>query len=107
MSPRTQSGQELKLSNTYYILVTVGQLIDHLKSTCGGCHALYVLTLQNDMKRYHLESEIIPEYINEIEDAQAKAERANNRITDTMLVIIATNTMLSTEKLPRTNKGWE
>ena len=53
---------------------------------------------------YPLDSEGIPECINDLKDAQAKAERANNLINDATLVIIATNDMLSTEKLPRSNE---
>ena len=55
------------------------------------------------MQRYHLESEIIPKFFNKLEDAQAKSNQANNPITDATLFIIATNSMLRTEKLSRAN----
>ena len=53
----------------YYTLFTAGQLLAHLQVTCGGLHAHDVLTIQNEMQRYYLDSEGIPEYINALEDA--------------------------------------
>lgn len=97
---------ELKDSDTY-TEVTTQELLDYLQSVCGGLHALDVLTLQNEMQRYHLEAEGIPEYINSLEDAQKRAKRAKNPITDEMLVIIATNAMLSTVQFPWANDEWE
>ena len=82
-------------------------MISHIQATCGGIHALNVLALQNEMQRYHLNSNGILEYINEPEDDQAKIKRANRSITDTTLVIIAINVMLSTKKSPRANEDWE
>ena len=82
----------------------MGQLLTHLQSKFGELHALNVLTVQNKMQHYHIESEGIPEYINTLKETQAKDERANNPIAKEALVIIATNNMLSTEKLPNTNK---
>ena len=49
------------------------------------------------MQQCNIYFEVIPEYINMLEDAQEKSEQANNPITDATLVIIATNAMLSTE----------
>ena len=59
------------------------------------------------MQLYHLDSEGIPEYINEIEDDQARSERSKNLIIDATLIIIATNAMLSTDKFPQSNEDWE
>ena len=58
------------------------------------------------MQRYHIDSKGILLYINELKDAQSKAEQANNPITDAILVIIAKNVMISTEKFPQANKDW-
>ena len=55
--------QELIQAKTYYTLVTEGQLLTHVQSTCGGLYALDVLRLKNEMQYYHLESGLIPEYI--------------------------------------------
>ena len=88
----------------YYTLANGGQLLDHLKATCGVLHALNVLILQNEIQWYHLDSEDIPEYINNLKDAQVKSKRTNNPITNTTLVFITTNTVFSTEKLSCANK---
>ena len=98
--------QELKRANTCYTLVTTEKMLAHLQATSGVIHALNILTLQNEMQLYHLDSKGIPEYINEPKDDQAKAEQENNPITDTTRVIIATNAMVSTEKFSRVNKDW-
>ena len=74
---------------------------------CGKIRALDVLYLQNEMQKYHLEFDGIPEYINALEDAQYKAERANNPITNATLVIITKSTMLGAEQLPHANKDWD
>ena len=71
---------------------------------CGKIRALDVLYLQNEMQRYHLEFNGIPEYVNALEDTQYKAERANNPITNAKLVIITKSTMLGAEQLPHANK---
>ena len=59
------------------------------------------------MQTAHKECDDIPEYILNLEDAQAKAARAKVPITDTMLMIIANSAMLQTEQYPRANDEWE
>lgn len=99
--------RELKDDSTFYAKVRAKKVLQHLQGTCTGLHALDVLALQNEMQQYHLEAEGIPEYINLLEDAQKKATRAGNPITDATVVIIATNAMLGTEQFPRANDDWE
>ena len=95
------------MDNTYYTLVTARQMISHLQVTCGRLYALDVLALQNKMQYYHTNSEGIPEYINKLKDTQSKYERAKNPITDATLVIITTNSLLSTAQYPQANEDWE
>ena len=83
------------------------KILDHLQPMCGGLHALDLITLQSDMQNAHKECEGIPEYINYLEDAQEKAERAQVPVSETMLMIITTNEMLRTEEYPRANEDWE
>ena len=52
--------RELKQANMYYTLVPAGQLLAHLKATCGVIYYVDFLTLQSKMHRYHLDSEGIP-----------------------------------------------
>lgn len=99
--------RELKDPTTFYTQVLAVDLLDHLQTICGGLHALDILNLQNEMQKYHLEAEGVPEYINLLEDAQKRSKRAGNPVTDATLVVIATNAMLTTEQFPRTNEDWE
>ena len=52
----------------YYTLDIAGQLLAHLQATCVGLHDLDVLTLQKKMQRYNIDREVIPKYINDLED---------------------------------------
>ena len=47
---------ELKYEETLFTQVTPRQLLDHLRSICGGLHAIGVLALQNEMQEYHKDS---------------------------------------------------
>ena len=49
-----------------------GEMLAQLQATCGGIHAFDILSLQNKIQCYHLDSKGIPEYMDEIEDVQAK-----------------------------------
>ena len=51
----------------------------------------------------HLKVESIPEYIAAMEKVQEQSELANNKISDAMMVNIATKAMLSTERYPKTS----
>ena len=96
--------RDINRDKTYNTLVTAGQIITHLQAICVVIYALDVLALQNKTQLYHIDREGIMEYINELEDDQAMTEQANNPITNTTPAIIATNAILSKEKLPQANK---
>ena len=78
-----------------------------MQAGCTGRHALDLLTLHNEMQRYHLEVEGIPEYINILEDAKRQAGRAGRTITDETLLLFASTAMLTSERFPRSNDDWE
>ena len=59
------------------------------------------------MQRYHLEVEVIPEYINMLEDAQRQAGQAGRTIADETLLLFASTAMLTSESFPRANTDWE
>ena len=99
--------RDLKHSRFFYTRVTPMEFLNHLQSTCGGLNTIDLLALQSTMQTAHKECDGIPEYINTLEDAQAKAARAKVPITDTMLMIISNNVMLQTEQHPRDNDEWE
>ena len=66
-----------------------------------------MLALKNEIQHYHLDMEVIPKYINTIEDSHNKSKRAGNPITTATLLLIGTNAMLFTDRLPRAEKIWE
>ena len=61
--------RELRDTATFYTDVSPKALLTHLQVGCTGLHALDLLALHNEMQRYHLELEGIPEYINILRDA--------------------------------------
>ena len=74
---------------------------------CTGRHALDLLALHNEMQRYHLEFEGIPEYINMLEDAQRQSGRAGRTIADETLLLFASTAMLTSERFLQANDDWE
>ena len=66
-----------------------------------------MLALKNDIQHYHLDTEEIPYYINALENAQNKSNRAGNIITASTLLLIANNTMISTEHFLCADKSLE
>ena len=59
------------------------------------------------MQRYHLELEVLPDYINMLEDAQRQAVRAGRTIADETLLFFASTSMLTSERFPHANDDWE
>ena len=98
---------ELRDPATIYTEVDPWDLLAHLQAGCTGRHALDLLALHNEMQRYHLEVEGIPEYIYMLEDAQRQAGRAGRAISDKTLLLFASTAMLTSERFPRANDTWE
>ena len=74
---------------------------------CVGPNATDVLNLQNEMQTYHEDMNVIPAYINKLEDAQKHSNRAGNPIKDPTLLLFAANTMLRTDRFLWANEIWE
>ena len=53
--------RELRDTETLYTKVAPKALLSHLQAGCPGRHALNLLALHNEMQRYHLEVQGIPE----------------------------------------------
>jgi len=98
---------ELKKKITVYAEVKAITMIDHLRKTCLGTHEIDILALQDQMREMHLKLDTVPEYIENMEKAQEQSDRAENKISNAMMVNIATKAMLSTERFPKTNDDWE
>ena len=88
--------RELRDPKIMYAAGLSRDILDHLQLSCGGLHALDVLALQNNMQRFHLDAEGIPEYINALNDAQKQSMRANHNITNAIIFLVATNAMPAT-----------
>ena len=99
--------RKLRYSNSLYTEVSPKDIYAHLQAGCTGRHTIDLLELHNEMQRYHLEVEGIPEYINMLEDAQRQAGRAGRTIADKTLLLLASTTMLISERFPRANNYWE
>ena len=99
--------RELCDTKTLYTDVVPKALLYHLQLGCTVCHALEILVLHNEMQRYHIKVEGIPDYINILKDAQKLAGRANQMIADKTLHLFTSTAMLTTEIFPQTNNDWE
>ena len=97
----------LKDPTTYYTKVRPKSFLKHLRSTCGGLHSIDAVSLISDMQRYYETTTSIPEFINKLEDAQKKAQRANVPIADSTLVAIATASTMASQTYPRTDNAWD
>ena len=99
--------RELRDSDLQYTKVAPKDIFAHFQAWCTGRHALDLLALHNEMQRYHLEVEGIPEYINILEEAQRKSGWAGRTIADETLLLFVSTAMLTGERFPRANDGWE
>ena len=95
------SVRELRDPKAIYTEVALKDLLSHLQAGCTGRHALDILALHNEMQRYHLEVDGIPEYINMLEDAHRQAGRAGRTIANKNLLLLATTAIITIEKFPR------
>ena len=81
-------------------------LITRLQRHSTGRHAFDLLALMDQMHQYHLEHEVVPEYINALEDAQKMSalSHASNTITDGTLLLIASTSIQKSQRFPRANE---
>ena len=59
------------------------------------------------MQTYDEDIDVIPNYINKLEDTQKQTNQAGNPITDHTLFLFVANAMLRTYRFPRANEKWE
>ena len=59
------------------------------------------------MRDMHLTTDRIAEYVEALKDAQRKAKRANNPVSDDYLVVVATKDMMGSHQFPRSDNVWE
>ena len=59
------------------------------------------------MRDMHLTTDTITEYVEALKDAQSKAKRANNPVSDEYLVMVATKAMMGSQRFTRSDNDWE
>jgi hypothetical protein len=65
---------DLKDANTFYTKVTARKIIAFLDANSGGLHAINMIALRTNMHNYYTQADVIPQYINMLEDAQKKGD---------------------------------
>jgi hypothetical protein len=78
------------------------QLITHLTDNCRGLHPAELVNLPTRMLTFYTDADGIPKYINMLEDAQHKLERAKLPMSNEQLLAIVTTSVLAVENPPGT-----
>ena len=97
--------QDLKDANTYYLEVTATTMLVYFLSNWSGLHEVDTITIQGEMMDYFGQVEGIPQYINRMDAAQARAKWSNLPISNEALVSIANRVMLGTKEYADETKG--
>ena len=98
--------QELQDAESIYTEVSPKDLFSNLQAGSTVRNVLNLLSVHNEMQRYHLEFKGIPEYINMFQDAQMQSGWAGQKISDNTLLLFASTEMLTTERFPHANNDW-
>ena len=80
----------------YFSKFLAKTMLDNIQEICLGDHYIDILVLEDKMRKMHNEWDIIPQYIEALEDAQQQAKRAKILIDDATLVMYVMRAMLST-----------
>ena len=101
--------QELRDAVKFYTDIEPWVLITHLQRHATGRHAFDLIALMDQMRQYHLGHEGVPEYLNVLKDAQKMAALLDesNKIADGMLLLIASTSILKSQRFPQANGKWE
>ena len=91
---------------TFYVRVTMRQMLEHPQGICVVNHTIVILELQEKIRVMHTEHDSIAQYILVLEEVQQQAARTGVPITDATLVIIAMKAMLATQQSTTTNEKW-
>ena len=70
------------------------------RKACTDLHVIDLLDLQDKMRDMHLTTDTIADYIKALKDAQRKAKRANNPVSNEYLVMVATKAMMGSQRFP-------
>ena len=81
------------------------ELLDQLQVISTGHHAIDLLELQDEMRKMHVSTYTILQYIAALEKAQLQASRAE--MPDSYIMMVAAKAMLSSERFTWENEYWE
>ena len=94
---RTWISSLSKRSPIHFAEATTRKILNAAREVCTGLHVIDHLDLQNKMQDIHLTTDTITEYVDALKDAQRKAKRANNPVSDEYLVMVATKSMMGSQ----------
>jgi hypothetical protein len=97
---------DLKDANTFYLEVTVLDIIALLNANSGGLHALNMIALRINMPQYYVQADGIPQFIAMMENAPKKEKRAGMLIANVELVMMALAAVLVAQHFPRNVDDW-
>jgi hypothetical protein len=104
---RTWISSLSKGSPIHFAEATTNELLQAARKACTGLHVIDLLDLQDKMRDMHLTTDTIADYIEALKDAQNKAKRAKNPVSDEYLVMVATKAMMGSQRFPRADDDWE
>ena len=100
--------RELHDKGTYYTLVTPREILVLLETRCGGLHASKAAKLSLLLHTLWDKSEgVVPVFINLIKHTQRKEKRAKVESNDSLLVAVASDTVLGKNFYPQECDDWE
>jgi hypothetical protein len=97
----------LKSETTFYNQVALRDMLNHLATNMQGLEATDIISLSVDMQSWWQDDPRVPEYINKLEEAQKKANRANLPLTDAWLAATASLSLLTAGSFPKQRTDWD
>ena len=97
----------LKSDVTFYNMVSLRDMLDHLSTNMPGVEATDIITLSVEMQSYWQDDPRVPEYINKLEETQKKAVRSGLPITNDWLAATASLSLLTSGSFPKQRSDWD
>ena len=98
--------KKLKDPDTFYTNVTALKLLDHLTEFCAGQHTMDAVDIPQIIKSLYRYLEGVPQFINAMEAAQRKSNRAKLIINDEYLHAVALKLLLQSGEYETENREW-
>ena len=98
--------KELEDPDTFYTKVAALKLLNHLTEFCVGLHTVDAVDIPQIMKSLYKYSEGVPQFINAMEAAQHKSNRANIIINNKYLQAVALKLLLQSGEYETETREW-